>query len=92
MIDTFQSLCRPYLRDDILVNKILINNEIKLDQFLKWCRVASTGGQSKYYILSNMVRVNRITENRRSCKLKDGDLVEVENMGSFLVVSQTEDS
>jgi len=75
-----------------LVNKILINNEIKLDQFLKWCRVASTGGQSKYYILSNMVRVNRVTENRRSRKLKDGDLVEVKNIGSFLVVSQTEDS
>jgi len=92
MIDTFQSLCRPYLRDDILVNKILINNDIKLDQFLKWCRVASTGGQSKYYILSNMVRVNRVTENRRSRKLKDGDLVEVKNIGSFLVVSQTEDS
>jgi len=75
-----------------LVNKILINNDIKLDQFLKWCRVASTGGQSKYYILSNMVRVNRVTENRRSRKLKDGDLVEVKNIGSFLVVSQTEDS
>ncbi len=74
-----------------MVNKIFINNEIKLDQFLKWCRVASTGGQSKYYILNNMVRVNRVPENRRSRKLKDGDLVEVENMGSFLVVSQTED-
>ncbi len=75
-----------------MVNKIFINNEIKLDQFLKWCRVASTGGQSKYYILNNMVRVNSVPENRRSRKLKDGDLVEVENMGSFLVVSQTEDS
>jgi len=74
-----------------VVNKIFINNEIKLDQFLKWCRVASTGGQSKYYILNNMVRVNRVPEKRRSRKLKDGDLVEVENMGSFLVVSQTED-
>lgn len=74
-----------------MVNKILINSEIRLDQFLKWCRVATTGGQSKYYILNNMVRVNKILENRRSRKLKNGDLVDIENMGSFLVVSQTED-
>ncbi|KAF1085905.1 hypothetical protein SPSYN_00640 [Sporotomaculum syntrophicum] len=72
-------------------NKILIKNEIRLDQFLKWCRVATTGGQSKYYILNNMVRVNKISENRRSRKLKNGDLVDIENIGSFLVVSRTED-
>ncbi|AGK99632.1 RNA-binding S4 domain-containing protein [Desulfoscipio gibsoniae] len=74
-----------------MVNKIFINKQIKLDQFLKWCHVASTGGQSKYYILNNMVRVNGIPENRRSRKLKDGDLVDVENIGSFVVVSQMED-
>lgn len=74
-----------------MVNKVLVNNEIRLDQFLKWCRVATTGGQSKYFILNNMVRVNKISENRRSRKLKNGDLVDVENIGSFLVVSQMED-
>jgi ribosome-associated protein len=75
-----------------MAKKIIIDNQtIMLDQFLKWCRVASTGGQSKYYILNNLVRVNGVPENRRSRKLKNRDLVEVENMGSFLVVSQMEE-
>lgn len=69
-----------------MINDIYIKNEIKLDQFLKWSHVASTGGQSKYFILNNMVRVNGIVENQRSRKLKDGDFVEVEDMGSFRVV------
>ncbi|WP_347489494.1 RNA-binding S4 domain-containing protein [Desulfoscipio sp. XC116] len=75
-----------------MVKKISINSQIKLDQFLKWCRVASTGGQSKYFILNNMVKVNGVYENHRSRKLKSGDFVEVDNIGSFLVVSHTEDS
>lgn len=75
-----------------MIKKIMVKDKIALDQFLKWCRVASTGGQGKYYILNDMVQVNGVTENRRSRKLKNGDLVEVKNMGSFLVVSQMEDT
>ncbi|MCG8402815.1 MAG: RNA-binding S4 domain-containing protein [Firmicutes bacterium] len=67
---------------------IYINGEIKLDQFLKWCRVASTGGQGKYLIQSNMVTVNGQIEIRRSRSLKQGDLVKVENVGSFRVVNR----
>jgi len=67
---------------------IYIDGEIKLDQFLKWCRVASTGGHSKQMIHNNMVQVNGELENHRSRKLKSGDLVEVENMGSFRVLTR----
>ncbi|SFR11910.1 RNA-binding S4 domain-containing protein [Desulfoscipio geothermicus] len=73
-----------------MAKDILIRDEIKLDQFLKWSRVTSTGGQSKLLIASDMVRVNGRLENRRSRKLKHGDLVEVENMGSFRVVTEQE--
>lgn len=69
------------------VTEVFIHHEIKLDQFLKWCRVASTGGHSKELIQNNMVTVNGVVENRRSRKLKHGDLVRVENMGSFRVAS-----
>lgn len=75
-----------------MVKKIMVRDKIALDQFLKWCRVASTGGQGKYYILNDMVQVNGVIENRRSRKLQNGDLVEVKNTGSFLVVSQMEDT
>lgn len=70
------------------VTEVYTDGEIKLDQFLKWCRAASTGGQSKQMIHSNMVTVNGAPENRRSRKLKDGDLVRVESMGSFRVLTR----
>jgi len=70
-----------------LVTDVKVDGEIRLDQFLKWSRVASTGSQSKMMIASDMVRVNGIPERHRTRKLKHGDLVEVKNMGSFRVIS-----
>ena len=69
-----------------------MQNEIRLDQFLKWSRTVSTGGQSKYLILNNQVKVNGILENHRSRKLMHGDQVEIKNMGSFRVVNKREGS
>lgn len=71
---------------------IFVTSEIRLDQFLKWSRTVSTGGQSKYLILNNKVKVNGVLENKRSRKLTHGDQVEVENMGSFRVVANREGS
>lgn len=71
---------------------IFVQNEIRLDQFLKWSRTVSTGGQSKYLILNNQVKVNGILENHRSRKLIHGDQVEIENMGSLRVVIKREGS
>ncbi len=54
-----------------------IENYIKLDQFLKFSRVASTGGQAKMMVQMEMVRVNGALETRRGRKLVAGDRVEV---------------
>lgn len=51
---------------------------IKLDQFLKWIGVASTGGEAKLMIQSGKVNVNGIMETRRGRKLVHGDCVSVE--------------
>lgn len=67
---------------------ININTEtIKLDQFLKWSNVVSTGGEAKELIQSGMVRVNNKIEKRRGYKLKDGDLVNVDGLEETLKVS-----
>ena len=67
---------------------ININTEtIKLDQFLKWANVVSTGGEAKALIQSGGVRVNNRIEKRRGLKLKDGDLVNVEGLDETLKVS-----
>lgn len=50
---------------------------IKLDQFLKFKGIASTGGQAKLLIQSGEVDVNNTMEIRRGRKLQAGDTVTV---------------
>jgi len=56
---------------------VTVKNEIRLDQFLKWAGFSSTGGQSKYFIISGMVMVNEKVETRRGKLLRNGDKVKV---------------
>ncbi len=49
--------------------------EMKLDQFIKWEGLVSTGGEAKSLILAGLVKVNNQVETRRGRKLKLGDLV-----------------
>ena len=49
---------------------------IDLDQFLKLCRAAETGGHAKVLIQSGEVKVNGEVETRRRRKLRNGDQVE----------------
>ncbi|HYW18055.1 MAG TPA: RNA-binding S4 domain-containing protein [Nodularia sp. (in: cyanobacteria)] len=51
---------------------------IKLDQFLKFMGVTSTGGQAKLIIIDGGVKVNGTVETRRGRKLVLGDKVTVE--------------
>ncbi len=52
---------------------------MKLDQFLKWKGVVSTGGEAKSLITSGLVRVNGNLETRRGRKLLEGDHVSIGN-------------
>ncbi|MDY6065247.1 MAG: RNA-binding S4 domain-containing protein [Finegoldia sp.] len=56
-----------------------INTEfIKLDQFLKFQALASTGGMAKELIGEGYVKVNGEVETRRTKKLYPDDVVEFE--------------
>ncbi|MEA3423576.1 MAG: RNA-binding S4 domain-containing protein, partial [Bacillota bacterium] len=60
------------------MKEILINNEfIKLDQFLKFVGIASTGGHAKYLILNNFIEINEYSVNERGKKLRNGDIVRI---------------
>jgi ribosome-associated protein len=60
------------------MHKIRINtDEIKLDQFLKWSNIVSSGGEAKTIIREGEVKVNGEIEFKRSHKLKPGDIIEV---------------
>ncbi len=58
---------------------------IKLDQFLKLADLAQTGGHGKIIIKEGRVKVNNQVTLARGKKLYDGDIVEVEDSGRFLV-------
>ena len=53
----------------------LIYKTMKLDQFLKWQNMVSTGGEAKIIIKSGSVKVNGQIETRRGRKLSKGDKV-----------------
>lgn len=67
-----------------MATPVPVKGEIRLDQFLKWAQVASTGGQSKMFIMSGLVRVNGEVETRRGRLLRDHDRVQV-NEAEYLV-------
>lgn len=69
-----------------MTQKIKVNGEIQLDQFLKWANITGSGGESKILIQAGHVKLNGTIETRRSRKLKNNDLVMVDGAGSFLVV------
>ena len=48
---------------------------MKLDQFLKWQNLVSSGGEAKILIKSGSVKVNGEIETRRGRKLNKGDKV-----------------
>ncbi|WP_319203872.1 S4 domain-containing protein YaaA [uncultured Ilyobacter sp.] len=67
------------------MKKVKITSEfIKLDQFLKWADVTSSGVEAKYLVQDGEVMVNGEPEERRGRKLYPGDTVEV--MGKKFIV------
>lgn len=63
------------------VEKIKIDTDIiKLDSFLKWAAIASSGSEAKFLIQEEMVKVNNEVCTQRGKKLKVGDIVTFENL------------
>lgn len=61
--------------------KIKIDTDIiKLDSFLKWAAIASSGSEAKFLIQEEMVKVNNDVCTQRGKKLKVGDIVTFENL------------
>jgi ribosome-associated protein len=62
------------------MERIVIKTEyIKLDQFLKFTLIASSGGEAKMMIEDGLVFVNGKMVFERGRKLKKGDKIEVQD-------------
>ena len=59
----------------LLYQYLWVYKTMKLDQFLKWKNLVSSGGEAKIIIKSGSVKVNGEVETRRGRKLNKGDKV-----------------
>lgn len=70
------------------MNEVKIKTEyIKLDQFLKLCGIAQTGGHAKILVQDGLVKVNNEISYERGKKLRDSDTVEI-NKEKFILVKK----
>lgn len=69
------------------MEEIKIETEfIKLDQFLKHCGIAQTGGQAKMMISDGIIKVNDEIAFERGKKIRKNDKIEIDGQYIFLVV------
>ncbi|MBA4602857.1 S4 domain-containing protein YaaA [Thermoactinomyces sp. AMNI-1] len=61
---------------------------ITLGQFLKRLNVISSGGQAKFFLQEEIVRINGEVETRRGRKVYPQDQVEISGLGIVMVVSE----
>ena len=70
---------------------IKINTEtIQLDQLLKWTGIIASGGEVKVLLEDQRIKLNGTIETARRRKLKIGDVVEIDGIGSWKVAGQDE--
>lgn len=65
---------------------IEINTEfIKIDQLIKYAGIVGNGSDVKMMILDGLIRVNGELCTQRNKKIRDGDLVEIEDYDTLQV-------
>ncbi len=57
--------------------EMIDENFITLQQFLKLGGFIQTGGQAKFFLCENNVLINGEKETRRGKKLREGDIVKI---------------
>ncbi len=67
------------MKTDILIDR----EHITLGQFLKLAEIIQSGGMAKWFLSEYVVFVNDEPEQRRGRKLKDGDHVNIPDIGLF---------
>lgn len=58
---------------------------ITLGQLLKYAGIIQTGGEAKWFLAETPVLVNGIGESRRGKKLLEGDQIQIDGHGTFII-------
>ncbi|MDF2565355.1 MAG: putative binding protein [Massilibacillus sp.] len=66
---------------------IEINSDvIQLDQLLKWAGIVDSGGQVRFMLDDNIIKLNGVLLTERRKKIHPGDVVEIMGTGTWKVV------
>ena len=68
----------------------ITTEQITLGQFLKLANIVESGRMVKLFLTEFAVYINDEQDQRRGRKLKPGDLVEIQGVGSFEVTKSSE--
>lgn len=72
-----------------MIEKISIHTDtIQLDQFLKWAGITDSGGQTKYFLEHKSIKINGIVVTEKRKKIVVGDIVEVQDIGSWQIIHE----
>lgn len=61
--------------------------EINMDQLLKWAGIIDNGAQIKPLLEDKMIKLNGTIISERRKKVRAGDIVEIEGIGCWRIVT-----
>lgn len=59
---------------------------IQMDQLLKWAGIIESGGQMKFLIEDQVIKLNQVLVTEKRKKVFPGDILEVNGVGTWKVV------
>jgi ribosome-associated protein len=59
---------------------------IQMDQLLKWAGIIESGGQMKFMIEDQAIKLNQVLVTEKRKKVFPGDILEINGIGTWKVV------
>ncbi|MCS4485824.1 S4 domain-containing protein YaaA [Staphylococcus sp. GRT3] len=68
-----------------MAEEVMVDSMLTLGQFLNYEGIIESGGQAKWFLQEYEVYLNGTLETRRGKKLNDGDVIEIPEVGSYVI-------
>ena len=74
-------------KGELIMENIEIKTDvIQMDQLLKWAGIIESGGQMKFMIEDQVIKLNHVLVTEKRKKVFPGDILEINGVGTWKVV------
>jgi len=81
------SILGTYREGAFIMENIEIKTDvIQMDQLLKWAGIIESGGQMKFMIEDQVIKLNQVLVTEKRKKVFPGDILEINGIGTWKVV------